>query len=139
MSESGTNGSNGNGAGRHGRDGMGRFTDGNQFGRGRPGVKIERQYLEALTSVVSLEDWRDIVRRAVRDARAGKAKAREWLARYCLGKNPPSLKDVAVKEAAGLTAQVEVDREAGDRRAIESRVAQYCRMLGIDERPPAQA
>ena len=57
----------GNGVGAHGqpaayRDEKGRFTKNNPGGPGRPSLKIEREYMEALTSVVSLEDWRAIVR-----------------------------------------------------------------------------
>jgi hypothetical protein len=49
--------------------------------------KVSNDYLQAMGEVVSLEDWRDIVRQAVQDASDGDAKAREWLSKYLLGKS----------------------------------------------------
>ncbi len=73
-----------------GRNGRGRFTPGNPGGPGRPRRVAERDYLVALTEECPPERWRAICRRAVADAEAGDAKARDWLARYLLG-NPAEL------------------------------------------------
>jgi hypothetical protein len=68
-----------------GRNGDGRFALGNAGGPGRPRRVTERDYLAALADEVPMESWRAICRRAVNDALAGDAKARDWLSRYLLG------------------------------------------------------
>ena len=73
-----------------GRNGHGRFVPGNPGGPGRPRRVTERDYLVTLTEECSPEAWRAICRRAVADALAGDARARDWLARYLLG-NPAEL------------------------------------------------
>lgn len=65
----------------NGRDAAGRFAAGNAGGPGRPRREAERQYLDATLAAVSVEDWTEIVKRAAADAKAGDAKARDWLAR----------------------------------------------------------
>jgi hypothetical protein len=50
----------------------------------------EAAYLAALAEEVPLEVWRIICQQAVRDAIAGDAKARDWIARHLLG-NPAEL------------------------------------------------
>jgi hypothetical protein len=49
--------------------------------------KVSNDYLQAMSDSVSFEDWQDIVRRAVQDAKDGDVKAREWLSKYLLGKS----------------------------------------------------
>lgn len=46
------------------------------------------------TTACALEDWREIVTKAVVDAKTGNAKAREFLARYLLSA-APILSDLA--------------------------------------------
>jgi hypothetical protein len=77
----------------HGRDNHGRFAQGNPGGPGRPPTAKERGYLEALTAVCTLDEWRGICRRAVKDAKAGDARARDWLSKYLVGE-PHSLPNV---------------------------------------------
>lgn len=72
------------------RNGNGQFAPGNSGGPGRPRRVAERDYLQALTEECPPETWRAICRRAVADAKAGDARARDWLARYLLG-NPAEL------------------------------------------------
>ena len=62
------------------RDEHGRFAEGNAGGPGRPRRTVERDYLAVLSEAVSLDDWRAVVARAVDDAKAGDARARDWLA-----------------------------------------------------------
>gem|GEM_PF-4947597 len=69
----------------NGRDENGRFTPGNPGGPGRPRRAIEAEYLAALSEVVTLDTWREIVTTAVERAKSGDARAREWIARYVLG------------------------------------------------------
>jgi hypothetical protein len=63
-------------------DCAGRFRLGNPGGPGRPPRSIEGEYLTALAEAVGMEDWHAIVARAVKDAKAGEAKARDWLGKY---------------------------------------------------------
>jgi hypothetical protein len=63
--------------------------------------------LITLSDAVTPEDWRAIVEHAVTDAKAGDAKAREWLTGYLL--NPAalrSLSELAALEALGITPEV---------------------------------
>lgn len=71
---------------------------------------VEREYLAALGNAVSLNDWRDVVARAVADAKQGDHQARAWLAKHLIGEKPPSLLDLAAGELRGRT----VDQEVGD-------------------------
>jgi hypothetical protein len=68
----------------------GQFAKGNPGGPGRPRRVAESNYLVTLTEACPPEKWCAICRRAVEDALAGDARARDWLARYLLG-NPSEL------------------------------------------------
>ena len=65
---------------------MARFQPGNPGGPGRPKRTTEDRYLRSLESVVSMTDWREIVEKAVTQAKRGDSRAREWLSGYLLGK-----------------------------------------------------
>lgn len=71
------------------RDSMGRFpkgVSGNPTGMQGKRVYARRPlYLDAMMSECSLDDWRDITRQAITDAKDGKASARTWLSNYILG------------------------------------------------------
>jgi hypothetical protein len=90
----------------------GTFATGNPGGPGRPRRPIESTYLRALADSINLEDWRVIVARAVQDAKAGDAKAREWIARYVLGAEPMRLVDLAVLDDLELTEAHQIRGEA---------------------------
>jgi hypothetical protein len=77
-----------------------RFTVGTRAGAEKPRRPIEREYLRALNEAVSLEDWQGVVRAAVAQAKEGDGKAREWLARYLIGTEPPRLIDLFVDDVA---------------------------------------
>jgi hypothetical protein len=86
-----------------GRDAGGRFAAGNAGGPGRPRRDTERAYLAIMSEACSPEAWREIVQSAVTDAKAGDAKAREWLSGYLVGKpahDATTLHELAVEEAA---------------------------------------
>jgi hypothetical protein len=90
-------------------DERGRFTVGNPGGPGRPPRPVEREYLRALNEAVSLDDWEAVVKAAVADAKDGDAKAREWLARYLIGDEPPRLIDLSVDDVVaggGIAAEL---------------------------------
>ena len=87
------------------RDSRGRFARGNAGGPGRPKRVTERHYLDVMQISCSPEKWREIIEKAVTDAKNGDAKAREWLASYLMGKPEglaPTLKRVAIEDAAGI-------------------------------------
>ncbi len=92
------------------RGARGRFAKGNLGGPGRPRRAVEREYLAALSAAVSLDDWREIVQRAVTDAKGGDATARVWLARYLVG-DKLTLAGVAAREAAQVTVEQELEVE----------------------------
>jgi hypothetical protein len=71
--------------GTQGRARNGRFAEGNPGGPGRPPRQTEREYLRAMMAACTVDDWREIVGKAVDDAKQGEPKAREWLARYLVG------------------------------------------------------
>lgn len=95
--------SNDNYTSTNGRNADGTFATGNAGGPGRPKRATEAAYFRALADTVTLDDWREIARRAVDDAKAGDGKAREWLSRYTLGLEPMTLQALAVMEELGVT------------------------------------
>jgi hypothetical protein len=87
------------------RDHNGRFKEGGPGGPGRPARKIEAEYLRITAEACSPDDWSAIVARAVKDAKAGDHRSRDFLARYVLGvpKAPASsLTQLAVNDEAGF-------------------------------------
>ena len=56
-----------------------------------------------LGEAVALDDWREVVARAVADAKTGDQGARNWLAKYLLGSTPRTLLEIAADERRGLT------------------------------------
>ena len=111
-----------------GRDDKGQFSTGNNYGQGRPPRAVERDYLAALSERLTLDDWRSIVDRAVKDARSGDARARDWLSRYALGAEPLSLTALAIREQmqvsseAELAALVERETTPPDERLLDEAV-----------------
>jgi hypothetical protein len=67
------------------------FKPGWKGGPGRPKKQTERDYLSATVASVPLARWRKVVKRALADAEAGDAKARDWLSRVLVGDNPAQL------------------------------------------------
>ena len=90
----------------------GTFAPGNPGGPGRPRRAVERQYLAAFAEAVSPSDWRAIIGKAVADAKAGDAKARDWLSKYLVGDEPLALVELA-DELARLKAELGVGDETG--------------------------
>jgi len=72
----------------NGRKTNGQFGKGNQFGRGnggRPPKKREERYTQILMTSCTFSDWKDIVQRAVDQAKGGDKDARKWLSDYLVG------------------------------------------------------
>ena len=91
------------------RSDNGRFEKGNSGGPGRPRRAIEADYLKAFSDAVPLDAWRTIVSRAVADAQAGDARARDWVARHVLGSEPPTLLSIAATEERTANGEEVVD------------------------------
>jgi len=92
------------------RTGTGRFAPGNSGGPGRPRRATERAYLAVISEACPQDAWREIVARAVADAKAGDAKARDWLAAYLVGRPEAAavtLHTLAVEDEAGTDAVAE--------------------------------
>jgi hypothetical protein len=94
------------------RNTNGTFAPGNPGGPGRPRRGVERRYLAAFAEAVSLDDWREVVGKAVADAKAGNAKARDWLSKYLLGDEPLALVELA-EELRRLKSELGVGDETG--------------------------
>jgi hypothetical protein len=88
----------------------------------RPRRPVEREYLAVLADVVPLEVWREVVQRTVDDAKAGDARAREWLTRHLLGKADEActLTALASLEAAGIDPADEIAQAASRERDLHS-------------------
>lgn len=68
------------------RDEKGRFLKGETGNpAGRQPKERERRFYEITLATVTFEDWREIVVRAVTDAKRGDATARKWLSDYLVG------------------------------------------------------
>ena len=70
---------------RKDRDDKGRFLKGAASpSPGRPPRRVEESYLDATIGECTVEAWREIVAKAVADAREGNRYARDFLAKYLL-------------------------------------------------------
>jgi len=68
------------------RDAKGKFIKGVTGNpKGRPKKSKEDRYYEILITTVTKDDWQDIIKRAVYDAKRGDASARTWLSNYLIG------------------------------------------------------
>ena len=95
------------------RNTNGTFAPGNPGGPGRPRRGVERRCLAAFAEAVSPSDWRAIIQRAVADAKAGDAKARDWLSKYLVGDEPLALVELT-EELQRLKSELGVGNEGGD-------------------------
>ena len=69
------------------RDSKGRFVKGASGNpQGRLPKQTETSYLQVSESVCTFDVWREIVAKAVEQAKRGDARARQWLSDYLMGK-----------------------------------------------------
>lgn len=113
-----------NGTATNGRQRGGRFAPGNPGGPGRPRRAVEAEYLAALNDAISLDDWRLVVERALADAKAGDAKARDWLCRYLLDGIDQPLFRLAADEHRGKSVEARIQRLAERGRDTDSLAGQ---------------
>lgn len=81
--------------------------------KGRAKREREREYMDALICAVSPQDWADIIKRAVSDAKRGDTAARKWLADYLIG--PPVQKQETTGADGGPLEIRFVDADAEPR------------------------
>ena len=89
-------------------DNSGQFKPG-QSGNpnGRPPKPKEEKFFKTTLSAVSLSDWREIVKKAVEQAKRGNPLARKWLSDYLIG--PPVQKqELTGKDGQPLVSIIEV-------------------------------
>ena len=77
---------------------------------------MEEQYLLAISDACPLGKWKQIVDRAVQDALNGDSPARDWLAKYLVGKphdrHLDSLVSLVAQEQLGHTIDNKIEHEA---------------------------
>lgn len=88
-----------------GRDENGKFAKGYKGGPGRPKKDREVRYYDILHTAVTFEDWKEIVAKAVADAKRGDAVARKWLADYLIGP-PVQRNELTGAEGSALTIHI---------------------------------
>lgn len=89
------------------RNDKGRFVQGNKVSPGRKPRRTEDQYLRATINSVTLADWKDIVDKAVAQAKRGDSRARQWLSDYLLGK--PQQKVDVTSDGGPMVIQISWD------------------------------
>ena len=68
------------------RDSGGRFVKGEyRGGPGRPRKDREDRFYEIAVNAVTFQDWKDVILRAVSQAKRGDSSARKFLADYLMG------------------------------------------------------
>lgn len=79
------------------------FKKGWKGGPGRPPRKVEESYMDATIASVTLDDWREIVASAVREAKHGlnAHQARQWLSQYLLSDKAFAAKLYGQQDTAG--------------------------------------
>jgi hypothetical protein len=85
------------------REENGKFASGGQGGPGRPRKSTSETPLEIAAKVCTVEVWEAILEGAVKGAREGDAKAREWLTRLWIGKHRTVASLLHNKEQAEFT------------------------------------
>jgi len=94
---------------------------------------VAHRYLKSLQNTVSEEEWVQISRKAVEQAKEGDRYARKWLSDYLLGP-PPTEKDVQPPMVDARSVTLDASKLTGDqlRSAIELAKAINTRS-GVDE------
>jgi len=92
------------------RDAKGRFAKGASGNpQGRLPKQIEQSYLQVSESVCTFDVWREIVMKAVEQAKRGDARARQWLSDYLIGK--PISMIMAVQDRQEMQINISWDDE----------------------------
>jgi len=94
------------------RNASGQFEKGWKGGPGRPPRAKEEKFYRIMTTAVTLKDWREIIKKAVEQAKRGNHQARKFLADYLIGP-PIERKEISGPEGAPITI-VEVVKDDGE-------------------------
>ena len=83
------------------RDESGKFIKGVSGNpQGRPKKEREERFYEITLSTVGFEDWKAIIQKAVKQAKAGDSMARKFLADYIMG--PPVQRSEVTGKDGGI-------------------------------------
>jgi hypothetical protein len=101
------------------RDSKGRFVKGASGNpQGRLPKQTETSYLQVSESVCTFDVWREIVAKAIEQAKRGDARARQWLSDYLIGKPISMVMAVQEKQETEIIVkwaiQEKLDRLAGE-------------------------
>lgn len=115
------------------RDSNGRFVKGTTGNpAGRPKRQVEEEYFNATMACIPIQDWQQIVRKAITQAKRGDYMARQWLSDHVLGKptqrqeiggfdgNPIEINDARDRLAQLLTRTAERSRTPADSDATDA-------------------
>lgn len=80
---------------------------------GRPKRRTEDEYLDAMISRVTLKDWREVVDKALSQAKRGDSLARQWLTNYIVG--PPMQRLDVTSKGERITGYVNVSPDDWDK------------------------
>jgi hypothetical protein len=92
------------------RDKSGKFVKGHEnVSPGRPKREREEIYYRILMTACSADDWALIIDKAVKQAKAGDATARKWLADYLIGP-PVERKEITGADGNAVVLTVVYDK-----------------------------
>lgn len=83
----------------------GKFADGHVGIGGRPRKDREQRFYEVAVSTVTFKDWREIIEKAVYQAKRGDTAARKFLADYLMG-TPINRTEIFGKDGEKLQVEV---------------------------------
>jgi len=97
-------------------------------GRGGGGITAAQQtrYLKRLHRRVTLEDWDAIAEKAIKQAKEGNWRARQWLSDYCMGKAQPPSAPAVYNDNRSL--ELDFSKLTGEQLA---RALELARLLGL--------
>jgi hypothetical protein len=115
-------------------DENGKFAKGNPGGPGRPRKEREERFYEIAISAVSFADWREVIQKAVSQAKRGDTAARKFLADYLMG-TPINRTEILGKDGSPQEfGVVPVDYRLAI-TALAPRPVEYCDTPGEGESP----
>jgi len=97
------------------------------------GVTAEQQtrYLTRLHKRVTMEDWDAIAEKAIKQAKEGNWRARQWLSDYCMGKAQPPSAPAVINDNRSL--ELDFSKLSGEQLA---KALELARLLGLRGETP---